>query len=98
MSGGAKLVSLPNGLGPCAFTPDGKVLVSLGDVGKHHAGRKALMWDMAPIVENPEGEHQHFASSWRHEKCYQALVMAPDGCCFVVGGTDGVIHLWRAKQ
>ena len=67
-----------------AFSPDGRLLVSVGEDGK------VIVWDFA--------KRMPLATFADHSKIATSVAFSPDGKRFATGGEDGKIILWNVAN
>ena len=67
-----------------AFSPDGRLLVSVGE------DHKVIVWDFA--------KRMPLAVFKDHTKTVTSVAFSPDGKKFVTGGEDGQIIIWNAAS
>jgi WD40 repeat protein len=73
-----------DGVRDVAFSPDGKLLVSVGEYGD----RTAVVWDVAARAEVGRLEG--------HTSTVYAVSFSRDGAVLATGSTDGTVRLWDA--
>jgi WD40 repeat protein len=81
------LFELPNAVGPLAFSPDGKTLVTCGVAGANQE-TPILLWDWTG------SEPKVRAKLPGHDKCVWAMRFAPDGRTLATCSEDGSVRLW----